>query len=266
MALENVLGKYVFRDSVLHNMDPRAKLSLLFGCIILAFIANNFAGLGLLYVLLFACAALSRISPALILKAVAPFTLLLLFPVVFNIFFITEGEVLVNAGPLLITTEGIYRACYMSLRLFFLFTLAVIFTLTTSSIAISDAVGALLRPFARFGVPATELSMMVSIALRFIPTLLTSYEDIRAAQQARGVDHSQKSPLARLRGMASIMVPLFAQAFYHAEELAIAMESRCFHGGDRTHYRELAMHRRDIFALTVVGVLALALVALRILA
>ncbi len=265
VALEGVLGQYIYRDSVLHRMDPRIKLTLLFGCIVLAFVADSLPGLGVLYLLLFACAGLSRISPIMILKAVAPFTILLLFPLIFNIFFITEGDVLVHAGPILITTEGIYRALYMSLRLFFLFTLATLFTLVTSSIAISDAVGAMLRPFARFGLPATELAMMVSIALRFIPTLVSSYEDIRAAQQTRGVDYRGKHPVARLRGLVSLLIPLFAQAFHHAEDLALAMESRCFHGGDRTHYRELVIHRRDIVALGTVALVTAVLIMLRVL-
>ena len=264
MAIEGVLGQYIHRDSVLHALDSRVKLLLLFGCISLAFIADSLMGLGLLYLLLLSCAALTKIPPLRILKAVAPLAFLLLFPIVFNIFFITDGEVLANAGPILITTEGIYRACYMTLRLFFLFAIATLFTLTTSSIAISDAVGALLSPLTRFGVPATELSMMVSIALRFVPTLIQSYEDIRDAQQARGVNYRERNPLARLRGLVSILVPLFAQAFHHAEELAVAMESRCFHGGDRTHYRELALHRQDFMAIAVVFLVTALLIVIRI--
>ena len=264
MALEGVLGKYMYRNSKVHALDPRVKLTLLFACIALAFVADSFAALGMLYALLFLCAALTRIAPLSILKAVAPLCLLLLFPLLFNLFFITEGEALVQAGPILITTEGVYRACYMTLRLFFLFAIATIFTLTTSSISVSDAIGAMLRPFARFGVPATELAMMVSIALRFVPTLISSYEDIRAAQQARGVDYSEKRPIARLRGMVSIMVPLFAQAFRHAEDLALAMESRCFHGGDRTHYRELKIHARDLVAIAIIVFLLAALIVMRI--
>ena len=263
MAFEGILGQYIHRDSVLHALDPRVKLLLLFGCIIMAFIADSFLGLGLLYLLLFTAAALTRIPPLQLLKAVAPFAFFLVFPLVFNLLFVSEGTVLLSAGPLLVTTAGVYRAFYMTLRLFFLFAIATVFTLTTSSIAISDAVGALLRPFARFGVPATELSMMVSIALRFVPTLISSYADIRAAQQARGMDLDELRPVARLRGLVSIMVPLFAQAFRQAEELAIAMESRCFHGGDRTHYRELALHRRDYIAVVVILLVAALLIVLR---
>jgi len=264
MPIEGILGQYIYRKSVLHTLDPRIKLFLLFACIALAFIADDFIGLGVLYLLLFATAALSRIPVKSILKAVAPLCILLIFPIVFNIFFITEGEALVHAGPILITTQGVYRGFYMCFRLFFLFAIATMFTLTTSSIAISDAFRALLDPFARFGVPATELSMMVSIALRFVPTLAQSYEDIRTAQQARGVDLREKRPLARLKGMAAIMVPLFAQAFHHAEELAVAMESRCFHGGERTHYRELKTQRRDYVALIVIAAVACVLIVWRI--
>jgi energy-coupling factor transport system permease protein len=264
LALEGVLGQYLHRNSVMHRLDPRVKLLLLFGCIVLAFVADGLPGLAPLYALLLFCAALSRIPPLDILKAVAPLSLLLIFPVVFNIFFTAEGEVLLHVGPILITAGGIFRAIYMTLRLFFLFASMTLFTLTTSSIAISDAVGALLRPFARFGLPATELAMMVSIALRFVPLLVSSYEDIRAAQQARGADLTQRQPIARLRGLVSILVPLFAQAFHHAEELALAMESRCFHGGERTHYRELTMHRQDYLALAIVGLVAALLIVLRV--
>lgn len=264
MALEGVFGRYIHRDSVIHRLDPRVKLVLLFAFIALAFIADGFVGLGVLYVLLLACVALSRIPPLSALKAMVPFLFLLIFPVLFNLFFIAEGEPLVHYGFILITDEGVYRACYMTLRLFFLFASGTLFTLTTSTIAISDAVGALLKPFARFGLPATELAMMVSIALRFVPLLIASYEDIRAAQQARGVDFSERRPMARIRGLTSILVPLFAQAFRHAEDLAVAMESRCYHGGDRTHYRELKMHRGDVVAIVVVVAVALLLVVLRL--
>jgi energy-coupling factor transport system permease protein len=153
----------------------------------------------------------------------------------------------------------------MTLRLLFLFSIAVMVTLTTSTIAISDAVAAMLKPFERFDVPAFEISMMVSIALRFIPTLTDSFADIKKAQQARGAVFNEGGPLHRLQGIVVLMVPLFAQAFRHAEDLALAMESRCYHGGQRTHYRELRFKSRDLIATIIVAAIGGILVALRFL-
>ena len=190
--------------------------------------------------------------------------LLLIFPLLFNLFFVQEGQVLLHWGPVLITAEGLYRGVYMTLRLLFLFGAATMVTLTTTTIAISDACAAMLRPLRRLGVPDREIGMMVSIALRFVPTLTDAYTDIRKGQQARGAVFDSGGPLTRLRNLIPLLVPLFAQAFRHGEELAVAMESRCYHGGERTHYRQLRLSKVDYAALAIVGAVAVLLIVLRV--
>jgi energy-coupling factor transport system permease protein len=262
MALDGIIGQYYHRASIVHALDPRIKLTLLLACIVLAFLVNSFLGLALLLGLLVAVMLLSRIPFTAILKALAPLAFLLLVPFLFNLFFISDGTPLLETGFIRITNEGIWRGAYMTLRLLFLFGVATMVTLTTSTIALSDAVAAMLAPFTRFGVPAFEISMMVSIALRFIPTLLDSFYDIKKAQLARGAHLDAGGPLRRIRGLVPLLVPLFAGAFRHAEELAIAMESRCYHGGERTHYRALRMQARDFVAIVAVATMAVVLCVL----
>jgi energy-coupling factor transport system permease protein len=231
----------------------------------LTLLANSFIALGILLALLLAVVLLSRIPVPAIAKAVAPLAILLIFPLLFNVFFIQSGTTLVEAGFITITIDGVLRGVYMTLRLLFLFSIAAMVTLTTTTIALGDAVAAMLKPFERFGLPASEISMMVNIALRFIPTLTDSFTDIVKAQQARGAVLSAGGPLRRLRGIVVLMVPLFAQAFRHAEDLAIAMESRCYHGGQRTHYRELRYHPRDLVASSIVTAIGAIIITLYIL-
>ncbi|MDR2672701.1 MAG: energy-coupling factor transporter transmembrane protein EcfT [Coriobacteriales bacterium] len=263
MAIDSIIGQYYHQESLIHQLDPRVKLTLLLVFIVLAFLANSLLALALLLALLVSVALVSRIPAAAIFKALLPLAVLLIFPLLFNLFFIHSGNVLLQLGVIEITSDGVYRAIYMTLRLLFLFASATMLTLTTSTIAISDACAAMLRPLQRFGLPAFEVSMMLSIALRFIPILTDTYTDIRKAQQARGAVFSQGSPLARLRSLVPLLVPLFAQAFRHGEELATAMESRCYHGGQRTHYRLLKMRRADFIAMSIVGALTVALIVLR---
>jgi energy-coupling factor transport system permease protein len=249
MAFDIAIGQYHHADSIIHRLDPRIKLTLLVVLIASVFTASGFWGLGLLLLFLMAVVALSRVSPKIVLKAFAPLSFLLIFPLVFNALFISTGTPLVEAGPLLITDEGLYRGAFMTLRLFLLFISATILTLTTSPIALTDALASMLHPFERFGVPAAEIAMMVSIALRFIPTLMEDFDRIRKAQTARGAIFDTGGPIRRLRAIVPLFVPLFAQSFRHAEDLAVAMESRCYHGGSlRTHYHILKLGLRDTLA------------------
>ncbi|MDR3037356.1 MAG: energy-coupling factor transporter transmembrane protein EcfT [Coriobacteriales bacterium] len=256
MAFEIVIGQYHDASSPIHRLDPRAKATLLLVLIATAFFASSFLGLGLLLVFLLFVLALSTIPPRLLLKALAPVGFLLIFPLIFNLLFVAEGTELVHWGILHITSGGLYRALFMTLRLLLLFLGATLLTLTTSPIALCDATASMLGPFRRFGVPAYEISMMISIALRFIPTLLEDFDRIRKAQQSRGAVFDRGGPLARAKALIPCLVPLFAQSFRHAENLALAMESRCYHGGDaRTHYHVLKFHPRD--AVATVACLAL---------
>jgi energy-coupling factor transport system permease protein len=265
VAIDSVMGQYYRRDSIIHDLDPRAKLTLLLLCIVISFLAYSFIGFAVLMGFLLLVMLLSRIPALAIAKALTPLAILVVFPLLFNVFFIQTGTPLFDYGVILITDDGLIRGAYMSLRLLFLFGIATMLTLTTSTIALSDAVASMLKPFERFGVPAFEISMMVSIALRFVPTIAESFGDIKKAQQARGATFGQGGPVRRLHSIIVIMVPLFAQAFRHAEDLAIAMESRCYHGGERTHYRELRFALHDLLASVVVILIAAILISLLIL-
>jgi energy-coupling factor transport system permease protein len=249
VAFDIAIGQFHNADSVVHRLDPRVKATLLFVLIVAAFFIDSLAGLGLFLIFMLTIIALSSLAPRLVLKALAPLSFLLIFPLVFNLFFLPDGTALVEWGFVRITDEGVYRAVFMTLRLLLLFLCATLLTLTTSPIALCDATAAMLRPFERFGVPAYEIALMTSIALRFIPTLLEDFDRIRKAQIARGAVFGRGGPVARLKALLPCLVPLFAQSFRHAEELALAMESRCYHGGsDRTHYHQLRMQARDAIA------------------
>jgi energy-coupling factor transport system permease protein len=249
VAFDIAIGQFHNADSFVHRLDARVKVTLLFVLIATAFFINGLIGLGLFLAFMLVVIAFSSLTPRLVLKALAPLAFLLLFPLVFNLFFFADGTTLVSWGPIRITNEGAYRACFMTLRLLALFLSATLLTLTTSPIALCDAAASMLRPFERFGVPAYEISLLISIALRFIPTLMEDFDRIRKAQIARGAAFGRGGPLTRLRALIPCLVPLFAQSFRHAEDLALAMESRCYHGGsDRTHYHVLKMGARDALA------------------
>jgi energy-coupling factor transport system permease protein len=251
-VVDIAIGQYHHAESIMHRLDPRAKLTLLLVFMVSVFLVNGLMGMGVLILFLLFIIAISNIKLRVVLKAFLPLSFLLIFPLLFNIFFIQTGTPLVHWGIILITDDGIARAFYMTLRLFLLFLSATLLTLTTSPISLCDATASMLRPFERFGVPAYEISMMISIALRFVPTLMEDFDHIRKAQQSRGAVFDRGGPLARVKSIIPCLVPLFAQSFRHAENLALAMESRCYHGGDhRTHYHILKFAPRDGVATLV---------------
>lgn len=173
--------------------------------------------------------------------------------------FMTAGEVVFRIGPFTITEEGLYQAFFMALRLIFLVMGTSLLTLTTSPIALTDGIEHILNPFKRIGVPAHELAMMMTIALRFIPTLLEETDKIMKAQIARGADFESGNLISRAKGLVPLLVPLFISSFRRADELAMAMEARCYRGGEnRTRMKELKTHGKDYFALSI-GTLLIAL-------
>jgi energy-coupling factor transport system permease protein len=249
VAFDIAIGQFHNVDSVVHRLDPRVKVTLLFVLIVSAFFIDSLLGLGIFLAFMLVVTALASLTPRLVIKALAPLGFLLIFPLIFNLFFVSDGTPLLEWGPVLITDEGAWRAAFMTLRLLLLFFTASVLTLTTSPIALCDATAAMLAPFRRFGVPAYEIALMTSIALRFIPTLLEDLDRIRKAQTARGAVFDRGGPIARVKALLPCLVPLFAQSFRHAEELALAMESRCYHGGDaRTHYHLLKLTPSDAYA------------------
>lgn len=256
MLKDITLGQYFPGNSCIHRLDPRTKILSMAAYIAIIFLIKGFVGYGILAVFTISCVLLSKIPFKFVLKGLKPIMLFIVITAVFNLF-LTSGTVLWKWGFLTVTYEGVRLAVFMVLRLFFLVFGTSLLTLTTSPIALTDGLEYLLTPFKRMGVPAHELAMMMTIALRFVPTLLEETEKIIKAQTARGADFESGNIIRRAKAMIPILIPLFISAFRRADELAIAMECRCYRGGDgRTRLRELKMHKLDALAAAAVLMLA----------
>ena len=260
MLTDMTLGQYYPGNSFLHKMDPRAKIlcTMIFICAI--FLANN--PWSYLVVTLFTalCISLSGVPFRLIVKAVKPLWVILVFTLVIHLL-TTPGTEIFRLGPVKITEEGVRNGVFMTLRLVFLIAFSSLLTYTTSPIVLTDGIEALLVPFRRFGVPAHELAMMMTIALRFIPTLLEETDRIMKAQSSRGADFTAGNIWQKAKSMVPLLVPLFISAFRRADDLATAMEARCYRGGEgRTKMHRLVYTGNDRIAfaavLVVVAVLA----------
>ncbi|MBA1336373.1 MAG: Energy-coupling factor transporter transmembrane protein EcfT [Firmicutes bacterium] len=261
MLKDITIGQYFPGDSVVHRLDPRVKIVLTFILIISLFVSGNMLGYGGCALFIVLALILSKVPVKYIFKGLRPLLIILLLTIFINMFMV-KGEVLYNIGPLEITREGLTQAARMASRLVLLVTGASLLTLTTSPIALTDGIEKLLNPLRRFGVPAHELAMMMTIALRFIPTLLDETDKIMKAQMARGADFESGNLVKRARNLIPLLVPLFISAFRRADELALAMEARCYRGGkNRTRMKVLKVERRDYLALaTGLGLLILIIV------
>ncbi|MGI6129281.1 MAG: energy-coupling factor transporter transmembrane component T family protein [bacterium] len=254
MLKDITLGQYVPGDSLLHRLDPRTKIigSMLY--IIALFILKSWMGYVAVTVFSMALVLLSALPLRFVLRGIRPVAYIVLFTLVLN-FFLTPGEIVWKLGPLKATAEGIRLGVFMGWRLLLLVLTTSLLTLTSSPIALTDGIEHLLRPFKKIGVPAHELAMMMTIALRFIPTLLEETDKIMKAQMARGADFETGNIVKRARGMIPLLVPLFISAFRRADELATAMEARCYRGGEgRTRLKELQFASQDwaTFAVSTV--------------
>jgi len=248
------IGQYVPRESPVHRLDPRTKIAAVTSFMVVIFVVRDFVGYGLLTLFLLGMIALARIPLGFVLRGLRPIIFLLLLTVVLNIFFsgIDGGTVVFRLWRLTATREGIVRALFIAYRLILLVGVTSLLTFTTSPVELTDGIERLLRPFRRIGVPAHELAMMMTIALRFIPTLLEETEKIMKAQMARGAVFDRGGALRRARALIPVLVPLFVSAFRRADELALAMEARCYRGGEkRTRMKELRFARRDAAALVL---------------
>lgn len=264
MLKDITLGQYFPGESVVHRLDPRTKLLLLIGYIVALFMAESWISYGLVFAFLAVTIAISHIPLKSIVRGMKPLVVILLFTAVLNLFF-TGGETeLVEFWGITITMEGVLRAIFMVLRILLLVTCTFMLTYTTSPIALTDGLESLLGPLKKIKVPVHELSMMMCIALRFVPTLIEETDKIMCAQKARGADFENGNLLRRVKALVPILVPLFISSFRRADELATAMECRCYHGGEgRTKMKLLRYKRRDFlaFALGLVlfaGVITLA--------
>jgi energy-coupling factor transport system permease protein len=256
MIKDITIGQYIPGESFVHKLDPRLKIliSLLF--IIDLFLVNNFNGYLFVLIFIVATILIAKLPFKYVYKGLKPIFAIVLITAVLNIF-MTSGEHLVfQFGFIKVYREGLLTAAFMIVRLVFLIIGTSILTLTTSPIELTDGIENLLNPFKKIGIPAHELAMMMTIALRFIPTLMDETDKIMKAQMARGADFESGNLVKRAKSLIPILVPLFISSFRRADELAMAMESRCYKGGEgRTRMKELNITKRDYFASLVFALL-----------
>ncbi|MCI7725877.1 MAG: energy-coupling factor transporter transmembrane protein EcfT [Clostridiales bacterium] len=264
MLKDITLGQYFPGQSVIHRLDPRTKLIMLVVYIVALFLAESWVSYGLMLVFLVTVIWLSTIPLKSILRGMKPLVMILIFTGVLNLFFTQEGGVIFHFWILTVTTGGLTRAVMMMSRILMLITGTFLLTYTTSPIALTDGLESLMKPLKKIGVPVHELSMMMCIALRFIPTLIEETDKIMCAQKARGADFETGSLMERAKALIPILVPLFISAFRRADELATAMECRCYQGGEgRTKMKLLRYHREDFLAYGVGAVLLIAVIVLK---
>ena len=250
------LGQYYPVDSWVHRLDPRTKILLTIAMIVAVFMVHSLVGYALVLGFVYLSARMARIPFKMLVKGVKALRFILILTFLLNLFFNNGTTMLLEWGFLKITQEGLSQAIHYSLRLIFLVMGTSLMTLTTSPIALSDGIELLLSPLKKIHFPAHELAMMMSIALRFIPTLMEEADKIMKAQMARGADFESGNLIARAKAMVPLLVPLFVSAFRRAGDLAMAMESRCYHGGEnRTRLRVLKITKNDWIAAAAMAVL-----------
>ncbi len=248
------LGQYFPGNSVIHKLDPRMKLVLVIAAIVAIFLAQTWIGYVVLFVFLIAVIIISRVSVKFVLRGLKPLWFIIILTFVLNTFFYSEGKIIASWWIFNIAQEGLYNAIRLAVRLVFLIMTTTMLTLTTSPIALTDGLESLMKPLRLIKFPVHELAMMMTIAMRFIPTLLEETDKIMKAQTARGAEFDSGNIIKRAKGMVPLLVPLFVSAFRRADELAFAMESRCYSGGEgRTKMKVLHLHYRDFIAAVVIA-------------
>ncbi len=261
MLKDITLGQFFPGDTIVHRLDPRTKIILVLFYIIALFTADSWVSYGLVLVVSVICQSLSRIRAKNLFKGLKPMLVIITLTAVLNIFYTTGTPVLPGW---IITWEGIARAVKMVLRIVLLITGTFLLTYTTSPIALTDGLEILLNPLKKLKVPIHEMTMMMSMALRFIPTLIEETDKIMSAQRARGADFETGSLVRRAKALIPVLVPLFVSSFRRADELAVAMECRCYHGGEgRTRMKQLKMTSADITALILGAVFLAAVIVIR---
>jgi energy-coupling factor transport system permease protein len=249
MLRDITLGQYYPGNSVVHRLDPRVKIIATMAFIVALFVVKSFLGFGISFLALAAVIAVSKVPVKYILRGLKPIFLIILLTFMLNMFMI-DGEVLLKLGFLHITKEGLFTALFMATRLILLIIGSSLLTLATKPMSLTDGIESLLKPLRRIGVPSHELAMMMTIALRFIPTLLEETDKIMKAQQARGADFETGNVFKRAKHLIPILIPLFISAFRIAQDMAMAMEARCYRGGDnRTRMNGMKLHKNDFVAV-----------------
>lgn len=256
------LGQYYPADSYLHKADPRVKLIMTLIFIVTSFLCKNIIGFVGLLIYTFVMMLVSRIPIRIILKAIRPILIIMAFTTLINVFWTKGDKLIFSWGIISIYEEGLYNAFFMLVRLIALVVGASVFvTYTTTPIALTDAIENLLSPLKKIKVPVHDFAMMMTIALRFIPTLVDETEKIMAAQKARGADFTNGSLIKRAKALIPILIPLFVSAFRRADELATAMECRCYRGGEgRTKLKALKYRLSDVLGLILVVILCAGLI------
>ena len=265
MLRDITLGQYYQTDSLLHRLDCRVKLVATLVFIVSLFVVNDVIGYLIAAIFLTVCIRLSKVPFKFMVKGLRAILFLMLFAGVFNVF-LTPGEVLWSFWVLQITREGIFLAVKMAVRLSFLIIGSSIMTLTTTPNHLTDGLESLMNPLKKIKVPVHEVAMMMSIALRFIPILMEETDKIMKAQIARGADFESGNLIQKAKAMVPLLVPLFIAAFRRANDLAMAMEARCYRGGEgRTKMKPLVYKRTDYVAYGVLAVYFLIIAAVRML-
>ena len=263
MLKDITIGQYFPGHSVLHRLDPRIKMVLTIAYIVLLFLVKNSVGFAVSIAFLVVCYTVAKIPVKLILRSLKPIVPILIFTGVLNLLFVSGEHTIFEWGIFHVSQEGIYTAVTMAIRVLCLIAGSSLLTYTTSPIALTDAIERLLGPLKVLHFPVHELAMMMSIALRFIPTLIEETDKIMSAQKARGADLESGGLMQRAKALVPILIPLFVSAFRRAEELALAMECRCYHGGKgRTRMKQLHLTAADFIACGVMAVMIAGLVLL----
>ena len=262
MLKDITLGQFFPGNSFLHRLDARTKLMLTMVYIVALFLCEGFCSYGLALVFLAVAVIVSRIPLKSLFKGLKPLLIIILFTALINMFY-TPGKVLVQFWVLKITAEGLRNALFLVLRIVLLISGTFLLTYTTSPIDLTDGLESLLSPLKKLRFPVHELALMMSIALRFIPTLIEETDKIISAQKARGADFESGNIFRRAKALIPILVPLFISAFRRADELATAMEARCYHGGQgRTKMKQLKYHAVDAVAATLTGLVLAGIIIL----
>lgn len=260
------LGQFVAGNSFIHKLDPRTKIAMMILYIVMVFLVKEIWFLAIPFVYLILELVLSKISLRYIVNSLKPIRFLLILMFLLNLFF-TKGEhVWLDLGFWKLTGEAVLQSFFLSIRIVLLVAGASMLTLTTSPIALTDGLEKLLSPLKVLHFPVHELAMMMTIALRFVPTLIDESEKIRNAQMSRGADFESGNLFKRVKSMIPILIPLFVSSFRKADDLAIAMESRCYHGGDgRTRMHQLKFRKEDLFAILVTLLFVASLIVILVL-
>ena len=265
MLKDITLGQYFPGDTVVHRLDPRTKLILVVVFIVALFLAVDWISYAAMFLVTAACIKVSTIRLKSILKGLKPLIFIIVLTGILNLFYTKEGTVLFDWWIFTVTTGGIKRAFLMVVRIMLLICGTLLLTYTTSPIALTDGLEMLLNPLKKIKVPVHEMSMMMSMALRFIPTLIEETDKIMSAQKARGADFSTGKLTERAKALLPLLVPLFVSSFRRADELAVAMESRCYHGGEgRTRMKTLRLARRDWLAFLAGALVLGGMIVLRV--